>query len=86
MRKITKVCSVILALSALSFSVTAEERKPPKEAFEVCASKVEGAAVTFKGKNGKEVSAVCKKSKNDAKVLLAVPNDKPSGERPSKQK
>lgn len=63
------------ALLAVSFTALSQERErrprtPPKEAIEACENSAENDVVTFKGRRGEDLKAVCRLVENQ---LVAVP-------------
>lgn len=62
----------LLSINCYSQSQDRErpQRNPPKEAIEACANSAENEVVTFKGRRGEELTAVCRLVENQ---LVAVP-------------
>ena len=83
MTKITQKASIVfftvVVLSAVAFSVYAKDQRqqqngPPPEAIAACKGKEVGAVVTFKGRKGESLEAVCEKIEGK---LVAVPPNGP---------
>lgn len=75
--------SAILSLLLVSSLVSAQQdrdqddrrgppKQPPQEAIDACADKVENETVTFSGRRGEEVSAICLYVEDQ---LVAVPEN-----------
>ncbi len=59
------------------------DRQPPKEAIEACVDKAEGDPVSFKGRRGESLEALCKMMDDQ---LVAVPEGMESkGNRPPRK-
>ncbi len=77
--KISSLAALVTLMAMISINATASNDSdkrpgPPPEAFAACKGKEVGDAVTFSGRNGEKLEAVCKEIQGQ---LVAAPDNMP---------
>lgn len=66
--------TALISTNAIASNDSGKRPGPPPEAFAACKGKAAGDSVTFSGRNGEQVEAVCKEIKGE---LVAAPDKMP---------
>ncbi len=73
--KLSSLAALVTLMAMISINATASNDSdkrpgPPPEAFAACKGKEVGDAVTFSGRNGEKVEAVCKEIPGQLDIMV----------------